>query len=257
MLKINTVVVPAAGKGTRFYPYTRFVPKELLPILNKPAFSYICDEIITAKLTNLVMITCTGKEGLTTYCDSISDELTTFYVRQQEPRGLGHAILQTQRLIQDDYFCVSLPDDIIVGETPALEQLMRVAQKYNASVIAVQEVPHAQVSAYGIVALQKELEPGIFTLKHLVEKPKPEDAPSCLGIVGRYVLSSKIFESLRHIKPHTNGELQLTDAIAHLLASGEPVIACTFSGTRYDIGTPAGWLHANIALAQETTSTLF
>jgi UTP--glucose-1-phosphate uridylyltransferase len=272
---ISQVIIPAAGLGTRFLPFTKAVPKELLPLLNTPAIQYIFSESVASGISDFFIITSAEKKALAQHFGPASGELEKMlartnkqqlldalnqliknrhieFINQTEPLGLGHAVLMAKKQISTDYFGVMLPDDIIFApKIPALAQLAAVSKKYNASVIAVQEVAPEQVSSYGVVAIKHQLEPGIAELTGLVEKPQPQDAPSRLAVIGRYVLSSKIFPLLENTPRGAGGEIQLTDAIDKLIKNGERVIACTISGTRYDIGSPLGWLQANIALGLE------
>ncbi len=273
-MKIRHAVVPAAGHGTRFLPWTKAVPKELLPLLNKPAIHYIAQEIANAGLSECIMISAPHKQALENYFNT-SPELEHFldqknksalldevkqlraalqfsYIYQQEAKGLGHAINLARNLITDDYFGILLPDDIMANTHSGIKQLIDLASRHNASIIAVQEVPRESTSSYGMVAIKNQLSSNLYEVDNLVEKPRPEDAPSQLAIIGRYVLSSKIFTSLQDLKPSAGGEIQLTDGIAHMLKSGERVLAYTIQGTRFDVGTPQGWLHANISLAQQS-----
>jgi len=272
-MKITKAVVPAAGHGTRFLPWTKAVPKELLPLLNKPAIHYIAQEIADAGLKQCIMITTPQKQAIANYF-GVSQELERFlekknklyllddvtklasaleftYIYQEEARGLGHAIGLARNLIADEYFAVLLPDDIMIHKPGGIKQLIDIAQKENASVIAVKEVPREKVSAYGIVSLEKQLGSDLFEVKNLVEKPAIQDAPSNLAIIGRYVLSSAVFQELDHISPSAGGEIQLTDGIAQLLQKGERVLAYTIKGTHFDVGTPTGWLEANLSLSQK------
>ena len=270
-MKIIKTVIPAAGWGTRFLPFTKSVPKEMLPLLNKPAIQVIVEEIIASKIQNCIMITASHKQAISNFFDEmpelnlflkqknkenlISDvqkiinELEFTYIHQEEAKGLGHAIWLTRHIIANEYFGIVLPDDIMVSQPPALAQLIDICYAQNASVIAVQEMPKESVSAYGVVAIKKQLTSDLFEVSGLVEKPKPEDAPSNLAILGRYILSHKIFNALDTVKPTIGGEIQLTDGIANMLAAGERVLAYKVQGTRHDIGTPAGWLKANIEFA--------
>lgn len=272
-MHIHQALIPAAGLGTRFLPFTKTTPKELLPLLNKPAIEYIVQEGIDSGITNFYMITSGNKPTLASYfkpapeleaslaeknnghfLKSINQIMATVdmqYVNQDKPLGLGHAVLMAKKEIGDNYFGIFLPDDIIVDTTPALLQLIKVAQTYQASVIAVQEVAPDQVSSYGIVAIKKEIAPGVVELTGLVEKPSVQNAPSRLAVVGRYVLSPRIFASLEVTKPGAGNEIQLTDAINHMLNNGERVLACTIKGSRYDIGVPGGWLGANVAFGMQ------
>lgn len=269
-MKITTAVIPAAGFGTRFLPFTKAVPKELAPLGNKPAIQYIMQEIADAGLEKSVIVTAPGKEALRHYFEpdnrleeflkekhkqellaplnTLCKQLTFSYVMQNEAKGLGDAISCAQAQINEDYFAVLLPDDIIFSSTPAIKQLLDVAQKHSASVIAVQEVPRNELSAYGVVRIGTKFDEHTFSISGVVEKPPAQSAPSNYAIVGRYILNKDIFSGLQQIKPSANGELQLTDAIEWLISNKYPVIACIFEGNRHDVGTPTGWLAANVAI---------
>lgn len=266
MMKIRIGVIPAAGLGTRFLPFTKSVPKELLPIINKPSIQYIVEECHGSGINSVCIITSDRKNALKHYLtrdvaleeyltyhkkhealqelNTLIDATTFNYVMQDNPRGLGHAISLTRDQIGDNYFGVLLPDDLIANQTPALAQLIAVAEEFQATVIAVQEVPLEQSSSYGMVAIKQAINDHVFEVAHLVEKPKPEDAPSNFAIIGRYVLSPRIFEMLEKTKPGAGGEIQLTDALDLLARSGERVLACKVAGTRFDVGVPHGWLKA-------------
>jgi len=269
-MEITKVVIPAAGLGTRFLPYTKTVPKEMLPILGKPAIHYSVEEAINSGIEHVLFITNRSKELIGNYFDS-NPELDLFledknkladvkginqliksahfsYIRQSEPLGLGHAILMAKPFLGKEYFGIALPDDIIINKRPALDQLIRIARQEKSTVIAVQEVPHDQVSNYGIVRVKKQITPNLFHVDSLVEKPSIKDAPSNLAIVGRYVVSHKIFASLEEISGYATPELQLTDAISHMLQHNEKVFAYKIEGTRYDVGTPRGWLKTVVDL---------
>jgi UTP--glucose-1-phosphate uridylyltransferase len=269
-MDIIKAVIPAAGLGTRFLPATKAVPKEMLPILNKPAIQYIIEEGIASRINQFLIITSrekaaianhfdyapeleqllkqTNKQDKVAALDKIISAAHFSYIRQPEPLGLGHAVLMARYSIGKEYFGIFLPDDLIIHDTPALAQLIAIAQQERASIIAVQEVPYDMISSYGVIAIKKQITSQLFQVSHLVEKPTAKDAPSNLGIIGRYVLSHKIFDSLDAISPYAQGELQLTDAIAHMLNNNEKVFAYKIQGTRLDIGTPLGWLKANIML---------
>lgn len=273
-MNICKTIVPAAGLGTRFLPLTKTLPKEMLPLLHKPAMQYIVEESLQSDVKNIIVITNRDRDALMTYFDT-APELQLLlkeknkqdllaglekiirtakftYVRQPEPLGLGHAVLMAGSLVDPkEYVSIMLPDDIIVGHTPALSQLISIAQQEKASVIAVQEVPVECLSSYGVIAIKKQITPRLFQVSHLVEKPKQHDAPSNLAVVGRYVLSGKIFKSLSELGPYAVDELQLTDAISSMIKNNEKLFAYKIEGTRYDIGTPIGWLKAMIALALE------
>ncbi len=271
-MDITKVVIPAAGKGTRFLPLTKTVPKEMLPLLEKPAIQHIIEEAFLSNVKNYIIINSRGKTALEDYfddnidlslflkehnkeallhtLDKINRTSTFTYVRQAEQLGLGHAVsLAAQSIQPKEYFGVMLPDDIIEGKLPGLEQLIRVARQEKASVIAVQEVPIECVSSYGIIEVKKHITPNLFQVSHIVEKPQQKDAPSNLAVVGRYILSQKIFTSLDHVKTYGSGEIQLTDAITNMIQNNEKVFAYKIQGLRYDIGTPIGWIKAIIGMA--------
>lgn len=271
MEDITKVIIPAAGQGTRFLPYSKAIPKEMLPLLEKPALQRIIEEGILSEVKNYIIVTARGKHAIEDHFDSDST-LEAFlkehqkeslvqcidkiiktaeftYVRQQEPLGLGHAVWLARHSIQKEYFGIMLPDDIIIGKQPALAQLIRIARQEKASVIAVQEVPMDCVSSYGIINVKKQITPHLFQVGNVVEKPSQKNAPSNLAIIGRYVLSHKIFSSLEQVKNYSVGELQLTDGIAHLIQNNEKVFAYKVQGVRYDIGNPIGWIKAIISMA--------
>jgi len=270
-MDVVKAVIPAAGLGTRFLPYTKSVPKEMLPLINKPAIQYIIEECLKSHVNNFLMITSKSKFALENHFDSnlelelllkdtnkeqllsgIKKIIRTSnftYIRQPEPLGLGHAVSMAKHSIGKEYFGVLLPDDIIVSQQPGLDQLIKIARQEKASVIAVQEVPQNYVSSYGVIAIKKQTTPKLFQVSHLVEKPKTQDAPSNLAIIGRYVLSHKIFHSIDEVSNYATGEIQLTDAISHMAQHGEKVFAYKVQGTRYDTGTPLGWIKATIGTA--------
>ncbi len=270
-MDIIKAVIPAAGLGTRFLPFTKAVPKEMLPLLNKPAIQYIIEEGLASEISTFLLVTCKGKEAIANHFDP-NLELETFlkergkmdllnnlkkiersahfcYIRQSEPQGLGHAVLMAQHMIGKEYFGVFLPDDIIMSKTPAFQQLAKIARQEKASVIAVQEVPMEQVSSYGMIGIKKQITPNLFQVSHLVEKPDQKDSPSNLAVIGRYILSHKIFTALESIDTDKKGELQLTDAISQMMYNNEKVFAYKIQGIRYDIGNPLGWIKATIGCA--------
>lgn len=270
-MEILKALVPAAGLGTRFLPVTKTIPKEMIPLLNKPAIHYIADEIVGSHISQCIMITAKNKNTLTDYFDSDSELETTLkergkndfisqlerirrlctfsFVRQAEPRGLGHAIWTARHLVGKEYFSVLLPDDLIINKVSATQQLIKIASQERASVLAVQEIPLEDSHKYGVIGIKKQLSPTLFQVSHLVEKPSPKDAPSHLAVVGRYILSHKIFQALEAVHEDVNQELQLTDGISQMLHMNEKVFAVKVQGVRYDIGTPEGWIKANIGCA--------
>jgi len=270
-MKIHKAVIPAAGLGTRFLPYTKAIPKEMLPILEKPSIQLIVEEGLATEINDFFIIANDDKQSIKNHfghvptlekelahkgkinlLDSINtiiDSATFTFIPQPTPLGLGHAVLMAKEAIGNQYFSIFLPDEIMVGPDPAMAQLIKVAQKYNASVIGVLEVPRETVSSYGIISIKEQLEEGIFTIKELIEKPTIEKAPSHYAIIGRYVLSPNIFASLEQTSAGAGNEIQLTDGIAHMMQGGERVIACVIKTTRYDVGNPLGWIQANIDIA--------
>lgn len=270
-MDITKAIIPAAGKGTRFLPYTKAIPKELLPLLNKPAIQYIVDEIVQSGIPQCIMVLGKNKESIAQYFDEdaeleaslkelgrydclanlekIRKNCTFGFVRQQEPRGLGHAIWTARHMIGKEYFSVLLPDDLIPSKVPVTQQLLKIARQERVSVIAVQEMPLNEISSYGVIGIKKQLSPTLFHVSHLVEKPDPKDAPSRLAIVGRYVLSHKIFGALEQVEEDANQEVQLTDAISKMIHNNEKVFAYKIQGIRYDIGNPLGWIKAVIGSA--------
>ena len=274
-MHITKVIIPAAGLGTRLLPLSKALPKEMIPVLDKPAMQYIIQEGLDSGITNFCLIMNKNKQTIVEKYFSHSPKLDALlseknrlhlvqdlnklislaqftFVPQPQPLGLGHAVLMGKDFIdKGEYFGVFLPDDLIDSKVPGMAQCIAMAQKYNASVIAVEEVPEEKISSYGIVAPKAVLEDGVVEIERLVEKPNVEDAPSNLGIMGRYVLSNKIFEALEAIAPQAQGEIQLTDAIDYMLQHGERVIAYTIKGTRYDIGSTEGFFNATMQLGQK------
>jgi UTP--glucose-1-phosphate uridylyltransferase len=268
---VTKAIIPAAGLGTRFLPTTKAIPKELLPLFDKPAIQYVVEEGVKSGIKNFVLVTGRGKEAITNHFSedpyfernlSERDQLSLLgtlpkiaslaqfiSVRQNEPLGLGHAVWSARHTVGREHVAVMLPDDIITGRDPGLGQLIKVAVQEKCSVVAVQEVEKHQVSRYGVVDVKKQFSPNLFQIKDLVEKPSPEEAPSCLAIIGRYVLSPTIFEALELTNAGAVGEIQLTDGIQKLLLGGEKVFAYKIKGTRYDAGTQIGMLKASLMLA--------
>jgi UTP--glucose-1-phosphate uridylyltransferase len=264
-------IIPAAGFGTRFLPATKAVPKEMLPILDKPAIQYIIEEGINSGIKDFVLVTSRNKKALEDYFDlypelenllqskkkenllkSISNIIETanfMYVKQMEQLGLGHAIWAARKAFSNERAAIFLPDDIITGTTPGMAQLIKIANQEKCNVIAVIEVPRSEVSRYGVISIRRQFSPNLFQIKELVEKPQQNKAPSNLARIGRYILSPKIFESLEDLKFGAGGEVQLTDGIQNLLLSGEKVFAYKIQGQRYDAGTTLGWLKTNLDFA--------
>lgn len=264
--RIRTVVIPAAGLGTRWLPYTKAFTKEEIPIGAQPAIQFPVEEGIRSGIHNFIMILNERKWHLQDYFgterNSILKEIGKYhliapmeelfetvnfsYVDQPVQRGLGDAILMTQPYIHDDYFAIMLPDELIFGPDPALAQMIRIAEQEQASVIGVLQLPFDEISHYGVVGIKRWISEYAYEISHFVEKPQVGCAPSNLACIGRYVLSSKIFDSLQALSQElVSGELQLTDAIDHMMrTTGERVIAVNIQGIRHDVGTPIGWMKA-------------
>jgi UTP--glucose-1-phosphate uridylyltransferase len=274
-MQIRKAVIPAAGLGTRFLPVTKSVPKELLPIVDRPLLQYVIAEAAEAGVEEVIIITSPGKESISDYfqphvaleqrlTDNGADELlakvseTTnlarvSFVLQQEALGLGHAVLMAKDVVGDEPFVVILPDDIISHSPGAISQMVKVSEEMEAGVIAVETVPWDVVENYGVVDATKVSE-RVYRIQSLVEKPPREEAPSNLTIVGRYILPPEIFPILEETKPQTRGEIQLTDALMTFLGDDE-LFAYEFNGVRYDGGTPMGLLRASLAFALEREDT--
>jgi UTP--glucose-1-phosphate uridylyltransferase len=272
--KVRKAVFPAAGLGTRFLPATKAQPKEMLPIVDKPIIQYGVEEAIQSGIQNIIIVTGRGKTAIEDHFDvsfeleyllesrskkdllaivrGISDMINVSYIRQREALGLGHAVLRAQELVGEEPFAVVLADDVIESETPCLRQLLDVYSFFNAPVLAVMEVPREQISAYGVIdgepVSHKGASDRVYRIRDLVEKPKEADAPSNLAIIGRYVLTPEIFGSVQAIDPGAGNEIQLTDALRHLLRS-RPIYAYRFEGTRYDAGDKLGFLKATVEFA--------
>jgi UTP--glucose-1-phosphate uridylyltransferase len=268
-MKVRKAVIIAAGRGTRFLPMTRSLPKEMMPLVDKPLIQYGVEEAINSGIEQIIMVTAHGKSAMEDYFDR-SLELERFlelkgekqrlaqirelsamtdvcYVRQKEQRGLGHAILTASEIVGDEPFAVILPDDIIDSPVPSLKRMIAIFEKYGSGVIAVERVSDEDTRKYGIIQA-KQVENKIYQIMSLVEKPEPSWAPSRLGIVGRYILTPQVFNALRITPPGTGNEIQVTDAL-HILLQEQELYAYEFEGIRYDTGTPLGWLKANVALA--------
>lgn len=265
---IKTAVFPVAGRGTRFLPVTKASPKEMLPIVDKPLIQYAVDEALSAGADTLVFITGSSKRAIEDHFDSdpeleavlqaqgkqeLLDALhgilpswaSCVYIRQPAPLGLGHAVLCARPVVGDDPFMVHLADDLIDAKVPCLKQMAEVHAVHGGSVLGVQNVPKEETDKYGIVSLEREIEPRLGRISHIVEKPKPDKAASTLAVVGRYLLSASIFDDLAKIGKGAGGEIQLTDGIARLMQR-EPVYAFEFEGKRYDCGNKLGYLQATV-----------
>ncbi|MCI2252747.1 UTP--glucose-1-phosphate uridylyltransferase GalU [Domibacillus sp. PGB-M46] len=268
-MKVKKAIIPAAGLGTRFLPATKAMPKEMLPIVDKPTIQYIVEEAIESGIEDIIIVTGKGKRAIEDHFDhsfeleqnllskgkfellsevqKSSKLVDIHYIRQKEPKGLGHAIWCARKFIGDEPFAVLLGDDIVKADTPCLKQMIDQYNRYNASILGVQTVQEEAVSRYGIVD-GSMIDNRLYSVRGLVEKPAREEAPSNLAILGRYILSPKIFELLNSQKPGAGGEIQLTDAIAQL-NEHEAVYAYDFEGTRYDVGEKMGFIQTNIEFA--------
>jgi UTP--glucose-1-phosphate uridylyltransferase len=262
-------VIPAAGLGTRFLPYTKAQPKEMLPVLDKPAIQYVVEEAVDSGLRDILIVTGRGKRAIEDHFDrsvelesylrkfakgreleqtlSVGNLANIMYVRQKEPLGLGHAVMCAEPYVGEEPFSLLLGDDICFDAVPCTKQLIQVSEKRNAAVLAVQEIPKSKVSSYGVV-IGKALGHDIYKIEDIVEKPKSGEVDSNLATIGRYVLMPKVFKILGSTKPGVGGEIQLTDAIRSLIRT-EDVYALNFRGKRYDIGDKATWLRANVEMA--------
>ncbi|MCA0991394.1 UTP--glucose-1-phosphate uridylyltransferase GalU [Alkalihalobacillus hwajinpoensis] len=262
---------PAAGLGTRFLPATKTQPKEMLPIVDKPTIQYIVEEAVAAGIEDIIIVSGRGKRAIEDHFDKsyeleetltkkqkdkmleevkgISNLANIHYIRQKEPKGLGHAIGCASRFIGDEQFAVLLGDDIVRSETPCIKQLMDVFDRYRSSVVGVQQVAEQDVSKYGVIAPKgSEMEEGTLPVETLVEKPAVEDAPSNYAILGRYVLTPEIFEILETLPTGAGGEVQLTDAVK-VLNESHAVLAHEFTGDRYDVGDKFGFIKATVDFA--------
>ncbi|WDV46102.1 UTP--glucose-1-phosphate uridylyltransferase GalU [Clostridiaceae bacterium M8S5] len=269
-MKIKKAIIPVAGLGTRFLPATKAQPKEMLPIVDKPAIQYIIEEAVKAGIEDILLITSRnkktiedhfdlnlelemklkqkGEEKLLTAMKNISNLANIHYIRQKEPRGLGHAIYCGKSFIKNEPFAVLLGDDIVFSPlVPCVSQLIEVFKRYNSTIIGVQKVPSNDVNKYGIVQGNR-IEEKLYNLESLVEKPEIEQAPSNIAILGRYILTPEIFNILEHTKEGSGGEIQLTDAL-NTLCKKQDVYAYEFEGLRYDVGSKLGFLKATVEFA--------
>jgi UTP--glucose-1-phosphate uridylyltransferase len=267
-MEVRKAVIPAAGWGTRFLPVTRAYPKELLPLINKPLIQYAVEEAVNSGIKEIIIVIAAGKQAIPAYFKQAL-ELSSFlrqrgenrlveemvrlesladitYVPQSERLGLGHAVLMAKEAVGGEPFAVILPDDVVDAREPVLAQMLKVWEKYESSVVAVESIDTPEIQRYGVIR-PETVSPRVHKVLALVEKPTPETAPSSLGIVGRYILTPEIFEVIEATKPGSQGEVQLTDA-ASLLLQTQSIYALEFEGRRFDAGSPAGWLEAQMAL---------
>jgi UTP--glucose-1-phosphate uridylyltransferase len=276
-MRVRKAVFPAAGWGTRFLPATKAQPKEMLPLVDKPVIQYAVEEAVAAGIEQVIIVNSSQKRVIEDHFDlnyelehlleekgeieklrqvrAITDLAQIAYVRQKEQLGLGHAVLMAKDLIGHEPFAVLLPDDVIVSDRPCIGQLINAYHQHHGSVVAVAEVPREETSRYGVIAGEPVDGPDgdrTYRITQLVEKPDPDDAPSNLGVIGRYVLTPKIFEKLEQTQRGAGGEIQLTDAIQALMDE-QSVFGYAFEGQRYDAGTTMGWLQASVELALART----
>lgn len=281
MKKITKAIFPVAGLGTRFLPATKSIPKEILCLVDKPLIQYAIDEAREAGIEEFIFVTSRGKGALEDYFDgapqleqslkakkkfelldilnqSSMDSGEIVYVRQREALGLGHAVLCADRLIGDEPFAVILTDDVIKADTSCLKQMIDAYERYGGNIVAAMEVPYSKASAYGLLDVKENIGP-LVSVKGMVEKPKPEDAPSNLAVIGRYILTPGVMRNLRTQTPGAGGEIQLTDAIAREIENEDNVFGLRFDGNRYDCGSKAGFLQATVAfgLARDELSEEF
>ena len=272
-MRVRKAVFPAAGWGTRFLPATKAQPKEMLPLVDKPVIQYAVEEAVAAGIEQVIIVTSSQKRAIEDHFDisyelehlleqkgdidmlrrvrHIGDLATISYVRQKEQLGLGHAVLVAKELVGHEPFAVILSDDVVIGDEPCIGQLADAYERTHSSVVAVMEVPPEETKRYGVIAVDTSVDTGdprLFKVRDVVEKPEPASAPSNLAIIGRYVLTPKIFDKLEQTQGGAGGEIQLTDAIQALMAE-QDVYAYAFDGVRYDAGTIMGWLKASVELA--------
>lgn len=266
--RVTKAVFPVAGMGTRFLPATKSIPKEIMTLVDRPLIQYAIDEARAAGIKEFIFVTSRGKSALEDYFDDAPELESTLkragktalldalkqtnmdsgaiaYVRQNRPQGLGHAVWCARRLIGDEPFAVLLPDDVIAAEKPCLLQMIEAYGQTGGNMVAAMEVPPEKASAYGVLDIAEDMG-GIVRARGMVEKPKPEEAPSNLAVIGRYILSPRVLENLDRRRPGAGGEIQLTDAIAQEVDSGK-VFGFRFRGQRYDCGSKAGFLQATVA----------
>jgi len=270
MKQVRKAVIPAAGFGTRFLPATKSMPKEMLPIIDRPAIHYAVEEAVKSGITDIIIITGRGKNAIEDYFDhsyelehtlelkgkmdvleevkAISDMANIVYIRQKEPLGLGHAVLRAKDFIGDEPFAVILPDDLMVGEKPCIGQMIDIFGETGKSVVLTEEVPKDKVSAYGVVDPIDGTKNSFFRLKGITEKPKVEMAPSNYAVIGRYVLKPEIFEYLEHTEPGAGDEIQLTDAIQELILK-DGMYAFKNTDEHFDTGDKLGFLKATVHMA--------
>ncbi|AMV60032.1 UTP--glucose-1-phosphate uridylyltransferase [Pediococcus damnosus] len=264
--RVRKAIIPAAGLGTRFLPATKASPKEMLPIVDKPTIQFIVEEAKKAGIEDILIVTGKGKRAIEDHFDSVPElennlkakhkdnllklveettDINLYFIRQSHPRGLGDAVLMAKDFVGDEPFVVMLGDDLMEDKIPLTKQLMNSYDETHASTLAVMQVPHKEVSKYGVIKPQAKIKSDLFNVESFVEKPSPEEAPSDYAIIGRYLLTPEIFDVLAHQKPGKGNEVQLTDAINELNKT-QRVFAHVFTGKRYDVGNKFGFLKTNI-----------
>ena len=268
-MKVRKAIIPAAGLGTRFLPATKAQPKEMLPIVDKPTIQYIIEEAVASGINEILIITGRNKRAIEDHFDKsfelemdlkdkhkddllkmvqdISNLAHIYYIRQKEPKGLGHAVLCAKEFSGNEPVAIMLGDDVVDSKVPCLKQLINVFDEYKTTILGVQNVPKENVNKYGIIN-GMHIEDGVYKVKDLVEKPDIDKAPSNIAILGRYIVTPDIFNILEHTKPGKGGEIQLTDALKELLTR-EAMYAYTFEGRRYDVGDKLGFLQATVEFA--------
>ena len=276
-MKVTKAVIPAAGLGTRVLPATKAQPKEMLVIVDKPSLQYIVEELVESGIKNIIIVTGRNKNSIEDHFDhsyeledtlkknnknillekveDISSMANICYVRQNHPKGLGHAILKAKSFVGNEPFVIALGDDIVYNDVPVAKQLIDSYSKYGSSIVGCQEVKESDVSKYGIVKPLLSLDEKTVEMEDFIEKPSIDEAPSKLACLGRYLLTPKIFDYLEKTEPGKGGEIQLTDAIVAMMKDGEKVLAYNFEGKRYDIGNKFGLLKANIEFGLRNEET--
>jgi len=268
--KVRKAVFPAAGLGTRFLPATKASPKEMLPLVDKPLIQYGVEEAVASGIESILIITGRDKAAIEDHFDisfeleqvlkergkikeynavrAISEIARITYIRQKQALGLGHAIYQAKDFVGDEPFAVMLPDDIMDSETPSLKQLIDVYEKYDAPVMATMRIEGEAISRFGVIDAE-EVEPNVYKIKDVVEKPKYEDAPSDMAVIGRYIFTPELFDALEKTEPGAGGEIQVADGLRTLLKAGRPYYAVKLEGTRHDAGDKLGFLIATVEFA--------
>lgn len=276
-MKVTKAVIPAAGLGTRVLPATKAQPKEMLVIVDKPSLQYIVEELVESGIKDIIIVTGRNKNSIEDHFDhsyeledtlkknnkntllekveDISSMANICYVRQNHPKGLGHAILKAKSFVGNEPFVIALGDDIVYNDVPVAKQLIDNYSKYGSNIVGCQEVKESDVSKYGIVKPLLSLDEKTVEMEDFIEKPSIEEAPSKLACLGRYLLTPKIFDYLEKTEPGKGGEIQLTDAIVAMMKDGEKVLAYNFEGKRYDIGNKFGLLKANIEFGLRNEET--